>query len=137
MDQALGIEKASLATVVSLNSCVLDIYQDALRFTPVFGNLFDMAAQAVACSMKMQMNWLTLLTPQHVATPDSRVASTSGGQAQPREEDLAHSMDIAIGAQSTAPSSTATSISAGRAQRKAKADVLERSMDIAIGARAA
>jgi hypothetical protein len=50
MDQALGIEKASLSTVVTLNSCVFDIYQEALRFTPVLGNLFDLVAQSVACS---------------------------------------------------------------------------------------
>jgi hypothetical protein len=101
MDQALGIEKASLATVVSLNSCVLDIYQEALRLNPVFGNLFDLVSQAVACSMELQMNWLTLLAPyalSDVATLDSRVASSSGGQAQPKADVSERSMDIAIGA---------------------------------------
>ncbi len=102
MDQALGIEKASLATVVSLSSSVLDIYECYLRFTPVFGNLVDMVSQAVACSMELQMNWLSLLAPpvlSHVATQDSRVASSSGGQAQPKADVLERSMDIAIGAQ--------------------------------------
>ena len=72
MDQALGIEKASLATVVSLSSSVLDIYESSLRFTPVFGDLIDMVSQAVACSMELQMNWLSLFAPYaslHVATP--------------------------------------------------------------------
>jgi hypothetical protein len=137
MDQALGIEKASLSTVVTLNSCVLDIYREALRYTPVFGNLFDLAAQAVACSIELQMNWLTLLAPQHVATPGSTVASNSGRQNNPTDEDLAHSMDIAIGERFVEPSSTVTSISRGHVQRKAKAEVLERSLDIAIGARKA
>ncbi len=92
MDQALGIEKASLSTVVSLNSCVLDIYQEALRFNPVFGNLFDLAAQAVACSIELQMSWLTLLAP-----PASSHVSAAGSQAQPISDKLAQSMDIAIG----------------------------------------
>ncbi len=83
MDQALGIEKASLSTVVTLNSCALDIYQEALRFNPVFGNLFDLAAQAVACSIELQMSWLTLLAPPAL----SHVAA-AGSQSQPREEDL-------------------------------------------------
>ena len=91
MDQALGIEKASLSTVVAMNSCVFDIYQEALRFNPVFGNLFDLAAQAVACSIELQMNWLTMLAP-----PASSHFAAAGSQAQPTEKDLAHSMDIAI-----------------------------------------
>ncbi len=94
MDQALGIEKASLSTVVSLNSSVLDFYQEALRFNPVFGNLIDMVSQAVACSIELQMNWLSLLAPYDSST----VAGTSGGETQPTPDDLAHSMDIAIGA---------------------------------------
>jgi hypothetical protein len=140
MDQALGTEKASLSTVVTLNSCVLDIYRNGFGFAPVFGNLFEIAAQAVACSMELQMNWFSLLAPHslsHVATPNSRVASAASSQAQPTEEELAHSMDIVIGAQSTAPSSTVTSISAGRAERQAKADGLESGMDIAMGMRKA
>jgi hypothetical protein len=139
MNRALGIEKASLSTVVSLNSSVLDIYETSLWFAPVFSNLLDLVSQAVACSMELQMNWLTLLAPyalSHVATPDSRVASTSGCQAQPAADELAHSMDIAIGERFTVPGSTVTSRSGGRAQPPT-ADALAYSMDTAIGARAA
>lgn len=95
MDQALGIQKASMATVVSFNSSVLDIYKSSLWFTPVFGNLFDMVFQAVACSMELQMNWLTLLAPH----ASSMVASDVGGKSHPKAKAdvLAHSMDIAIG----------------------------------------
>ncbi len=138
MDHALGIEKASLATVVSLNSSVLDIYKSSLWFTPVLGNLLDMVSQAVACSMEMQMNWFTLMAPlasPHVAAAASAVAHSSGSQAQPNADEFAYSMDIAIGAEFTAPAGAVTSISGGKA--RPKAEVLERSMDIAIGARAA
>ncbi len=133
MDQALGIEKAALSTAVSLNSCALDIYQDALWFTPVFGTLFDTVFQALTSMEELQMYWFTLLAPQHVATPSSAVAGNSGTKAQPSADVLAHSMDIAIGERFTAPGSTVTSISGGQTQPKPKADVLERSMDIAIG----
>jgi hypothetical protein len=95
MDQALGIEKASLSTVVTLNSCLLDIYQEALRVNPVFGNLFDMVYQAVACSMELQMNWLTLVAPH----ASSVVASDVGGKSHPKAKAdvLERSMDIALG----------------------------------------
>ena len=100
MDRALGIEKASLSTVVSLNSSVLDIYETSLWFTPVFSNLLDMVSQAVACSMKLQMNWLTLLAPyalSHGAARESTLATNSGRQAEPTADVLERSMDIAIG----------------------------------------
>ena len=101
MDQALGIQKASLSTVIISNSCVIDIYKNVFWFAPIVGNLFDMAAQSVTCSVELQMNWLSLLAPHassHVATPDGRVASSSGGQAQPKADALERSMDIATGA---------------------------------------
>jgi len=135
MDQALGIEKASLATLVSLNSSLLDISESSLWFTPVFGNLIYVAAQAVACSIELQMSWFSLLSPQHAATPGRAVAGNAGEEAQPTAEELAQGMDIAIGEQFAAPRSTVTGISGGQAHLRA--DVLERSMDIAIGIRAA
>lgn len=132
MDQALGIEEASLSTAFVLNSYAIDICKNAFWFAPIVGNLLDMAAQSVACSMELQKNWLTLLAPHallHPATPHSRVASTSGGQAQPTAEELACSMDIAIGARLIAPSSSDN-------QAHSIEEVPENDMDIAIGARA-
>jgi len=137
MDQALGIEKASLSTVVTLNSCVLDIYQEALRFNPVFGNCFNLAALAVASSIELQMSWLILLAPQHFAMSDRPGASTSDGETRSMTDDLAHSMDAAVGVSTSAPSRRAMSITGGQARRRAKVDGLERGMDIATGARAA
>ena len=59
---------------------------------PVFGNLLDRAFRAFAFSMELQINWLTLLAPH----ASSHVA-TQGGQAHPKADELAYSMDIAIG----------------------------------------
>jgi hypothetical protein len=139
MDQALGIEKASsLTPVVDSNSCLLDIYKNAFCIAPVLSNLSDAAAQVVASCVEFQMGLFALLAPNtlsHVST----VASSSSSQHEPTAEELAFSMDIALGERFTAPRSTVTSISGGQArpQRKVKAQVLEHSMDIAIGARAA
>jgi hypothetical protein len=127
MDWAIEIEKASLATVISLNSCVLDIYKNALWFTPASGNLLDMASRALAFSMELQTNWLTVLAPH----ASSHVA-TQGRQAQPTADELAYSMDIAIGAQFEVPSSTVAGSSGVQAQPTADAP----ESNIAIGARA-
>ena len=59
---------------------------------PVFGHLLLMASRAFAFSMEFQMNWLTLPAPH----ASSHVA-TLGRQAQPTADELAYSMDIAIG----------------------------------------
>jgi hypothetical protein len=139
MDRATEIEKASQATVVCLNSCVLDIYKNAFWFAPEVGTLFDTAAESFAFCMESQMNWLDQLASLALSGVCTVASSSGSRQAQPTSEVLAHSMDIAIGERFTAPRSTVTSISGGQAkpQRKVKAAVLEHSMDIAIGARAA
>ena len=124
MDQAIEIQKASLSTVVCLNSCAIDIYQNAFWFAPVLSNLFDAAAQSFTFCMELQLNWLTLLIPaSHAASPSSSA------------EELAHSMDIAIGEQATATASSSTVASSSGTQAQPKAEVLETDMDIAIGAR--
>lgn len=133
MDGALGLEKASLSTVVCLNSYVFDMYQDALRFTPVFGNCFGVAAQALAFSMELQMNWLRLLVPHTLLPRVSGMASSSGNQ--PIADELADSMDMAIGARVAAPRSAAASSSVRKAQPQPTPDRLAYSMDIAIGER--
>jgi hypothetical protein len=101
MDQAIGIEKASLTTVIRLNSSVIDIYKNAFWFAPVFGDLLDTAAKSFAFCMELQMNWLTMMVPHanEVAAPSSTVASSSGSQAPPTAEVPESDLDIAIGAQ--------------------------------------
>lgn len=94
MDQAIGIEKASLATVVCLNSCAIDIYKNGLWFSPVLGNLFDAAAQAFASCMELQMNFLARQA-SHIS---GTVASIHGMQVRQTAEVLERSMDIVTGA---------------------------------------
>jgi hypothetical protein len=141
MDRALGMEKASLDAVVRLHSCLIDLYQNAFCFAPELGNLIETAVQSVAFCMEVQLSWLALLAP-HASSHGSTTASNSGNRTTPTAEELAHSMDIAIGEWYTAPGGTVASISDRQARpaadvRENNMDILEIHMDIAIGAHAA
>jgi hypothetical protein len=133
MDQALGIEKESLAPVVGFNSCLLDLYKNAFCLAPVLSNLSDAAAQVFASYVELQMGLIALLAPNtlsHVST----VASSSRSQVQPNEEELAFSMDIALGQRFTAPSRMVARTTA-KQQAEPEAEELAQNMDIAIGER--
>lgn len=95
IDGEMGIEKASLASFVRLNSCLLELYRNTLWPSAVFGEFLNAARQAFAFSMELQMNWLNLIAPH--GKQCSATASISGRHAEPAEA-LARSMDIAIGA---------------------------------------
>jgi hypothetical protein len=101
MDQALGIEKASLAPVVGSHSCLLGMYERALSFTPVFGNYLEAVSQALASSMELQLKFLNLLALP-VWSHASQGEVISAGQHQPTADELAQSMDVALGEQYTA-----------------------------------
>lgn len=95
MDRALGIEKASLDKATRCKK--------ASWFVPIPGKLFDVATEAIASYMKLQMNWMILCVPRaslHVG----KAASNSDSQAKPTAEVLERSMDIAIGQQQVAVS---------------------------------
>ncbi len=132
MDQAIGIEKASLSTGVRLDSCLVD--KKASWFAPV-GKLFKTAAQTIGFCMEMRRSWLSLLAP-HALSHVRTVASNSSSQSQPSPDELAYSMDIAIGAQHVAaPRSTVASSSVRKAQPQPTSNELAYCMDIAIGER--
>jgi hypothetical protein len=133
MDQAIGIEKASLTTLVSLNSSVLDLCKNTFWYAPVFSDLLDATARSLTFSMEMQMSWLTALAP--LATKGFHTASSSDGPTRHEDDKLAESMDIALGAGVSAPSSTVPSNSDQHSQPAEEES--EYVMDKAIGARAA
>jgi hypothetical protein len=132
IDQAIEIEKVSLATVVCLNSCILDIHKYAFLLAPVPSYVFATAAQAFASCVELHINWLTLMG-SHVLSHVNTAAAGPGSQAQTTSEELAHCMDIAIGERFTAQGSTVASSSGSQAPPKA--DVSENYMGTAIGAR--
>ncbi len=108
MDQAIGIEKASPAAVVRLNSDAVDQYVNSLRLSPALGDLFNTAAQAFASYMELQMRLLTLMASYVSDT----VECISDMQAQLTPEVLERSMDTAIGQRFAVPLSVVASISA-------------------------
>src|ERR1039457_6247959 len=126
IDPALEVERAPFPKVASLKSSLLDLYANAFWFAPAFGYLLEKAANPFAFCMELHKSWLTLL----VSRASSSVASSSGSQAQPTPEELAHYMDIATGEWFEASSSSGS-------ETQLTAEVLERSMDIAIGERKA
>jgi len=117
MDRAIGIEK-----------------KKASWFAPV-GKLFKVAAQTIGFCMEMRRSWLSLpasLVLPHVST----VASHPSSQSQSSPDELAYSMDIAIGKQHVAAADrTGASSSVWKAQPQPTPDELAYSMDIAIGER--
>jgi hypothetical protein len=95
IDRALGIEEASLASVVRFNSSVLDFYWNTACLAPLVAQLIDAALQAFGFSVELQMAWLNLIAPHPWQWLP--LASNSGRQTYPPADVLERSMDIAIG----------------------------------------
>jgi len=117
MDQAIGMEKASLDAVLHMQSCVMDAcdvsnydvskFEAATCFTPALGNLFDVMVQTFTTFMELQLAWLTMMTPYaapktetvlHAVAPARKVTGIVRTMPHPPAQGLEHSMDIAIGA---------------------------------------
>jgi hypothetical protein len=99
MDRVIGIEKASFATAVNLQSYAIDIYKNAFSFSPTLASLFETAAQAFASCMELQLSLLSMSVPHVIQRFDtwSATASQSGSRAHSEAERLESSMDIALG----------------------------------------
>ncbi|MGC2211392.1 MAG: hypothetical protein WA532_14900 [Candidatus Korobacteraceae bacterium] len=129
MDQAIGIETASLAAVVRLNSCATDSSMYAVWFAPAFGSLFNTAAQAFASCMELQLRLMSLMA-SHVS---DTVETLTGLQVQVTAEVLERSMDIAIGERFALPSSMGSN-SGGQAQTIAEVPESYTEEAMAVGA---
>jgi len=99
LEQAMEIEKASLATLVSLSAYAIDLSKSAalfapITFSPLAGDVLDTATKAYASFLDLQMYWLTLLMPQ----ADKPTASGSHKQPQAKAAPSAESgMDVVLG----------------------------------------
>lgn len=91
IDQSLAIEEASLASVVRLHSCVIDLY-----LSPVLAQMMDAARHAFVFSVGLQMASVNVVAPY--AWQWLPLANNSGRQSCPSAELIERSMDIAIGA---------------------------------------
>jgi hypothetical protein len=106
MDQALGVEQASLSAAVEINEYLFDIYQKSFWITPAFADLFDTAAKTFAFYTNLQMSWFALMVPQaklasealsRFAEPGSGMMSGFGGSARSTAAGAESSEDTAIG----------------------------------------
>ena len=99
MEQAIEIEKVSLATLACLNSCTIEIFKNAWWFAPV---LVPGVSRTVESSSGGQPTEDELAYAMDIAigeqytVPRSTVTSISSGQAQPTEELPESGMEIAI-----------------------------------------
>jgi hypothetical protein len=119
VDQAIGNENSSLPSKAKAS----------------WFALFKAAAHAVGFYVGVHRSWLALPAP-HASSRMSTGASNAGNPSRKSPDDLAHSMDVAIGPQPVAAlKSTAASRSVTIAQPQPTPDDLAYSMDIAIGAR--
>jgi len=144
MNRTIGkkeVSNPSLASGSSSKSDVLDVpAKKASLFAPV-EKLFKAAAHAVVSCMEMQRSWLARFAA-HAMSRASTAASSSGNVPKPTPDDLAYSMDIALGERLTASSSRVIGSSrhplASRSrinQSQPTQDDLAYGMDVAIGAR--
>lgn len=105
MDRAIGYQE-SFDAAISLQSGLIEMFEQATWYTPAVCNLLDMAAQAVKACLDLQLIWLSMMAPQAV----SRAEATShhlelvpcgggpGDRGPHTVEGFEYSMDIAIGA---------------------------------------
>jgi hypothetical protein len=61
MDQALGVQKASLNAVVKMQNDVIEMQKHAFEHEPAIGNIFEAASQAYATCLNIQLSWLNMM----------------------------------------------------------------------------
>jgi hypothetical protein len=114
MDRAIGLEQESRAMVAHAQSKMVEMLDQDGWLTPTLSSVFAMTAQMMQCCVEVQRNWLAILAASATASsspmalPEASsyhlpaIACTSRAsvavQPQLSEEDYAHSMDVAIGA---------------------------------------
>ena len=130
MDQALGIEKASLSAMVEINSCALDTCEH------LAGDLWGAAVRVFASCVQAQLSWLTLMLPS-VCEESKALRNVAAAAGMPS---IDQGMDVVIGAGSGDSWADMTlSISpAGRTAGQARpVEAPELCMDLEIGETAA
>jgi hypothetical protein len=120
MDQALGMEKASLDAATRMQSFAIGILEHASwsisdiasDAAPARDNLFDFVAQTVLSCLQLQLYCLAMMSPHVIERIDTSLplAASCGKAAnrvrslpRPPAEGAEHHMDIAIGARAAEP----------------------------------
>ena len=98
LEQAIEMQSASLAALVSVSSYAIDLSRSAGLFSPMAfsalpGDFLDTATKAYASFLDLQMCWLALLRPQA-----AHADAVSHGKLPARALPLEEGMDAAFGA---------------------------------------
>jgi hypothetical protein len=88
MDQALGIEKASLSAMAEINSCALDSCEH------LAGDLLGAAVRVFASCVQAQLSWFTLMLP-YVCEENKALPCVAAAAGAPS---IDQGMDVVIGA---------------------------------------
>ena len=118
MDRALGVQKASLAAVVKMQSDVVKMQSEVIEMQrhtfegePVLGDVFETASeaatQAYATCLEIQLSWLDMMATFakqgcemwfQLATMGGTLAGTPASQPQPELEEEEESIAYGVGA---------------------------------------
>jgi hypothetical protein len=69
--EAIELERVSVASLVSLNSCAIDAYKTALCFPLFVAPFLETMTKSLQCCLMLQSNWLDLLMPRACSTAAS------------------------------------------------------------------
>jgi len=97
LEQAIEMEKASLAAFVSLTSYAVDLSNSASLFSPIAlpplaGDFFGTATKLYASFVDLRMYWLNLLLPQA-----AKADAGSQARIQSKAKLTEHGMDAVVG----------------------------------------
>ena len=107
MDQALGVQKASLAAMVKMQSDVIEMQTHAFEGEPVLGDVLETASKAAAqaCStcLEFQLSWLDMMATFAKQGLEMwfQMVTMGGGlaiQPQPKMEEEEESIPYGVGA---------------------------------------
>ncbi len=111
MDRALGVQKASLAAMVKMQSDVIEMQTHAFEREPVLDDVVETAseaaAQAYSSCLEIQLSWLDMMATfakqglkmwLQMATMGSTLVGTPAIQTQPEMEEEEESIPYGVGA---------------------------------------
>lgn len=67
--EVIEIQRASLASLASLNSCAIDIYKNVFCFPQFVAPFVETMTKSLRSCLELQMNWLGLLAPRAGSAP--------------------------------------------------------------------
>lgn len=90
--EMLDLERASMASLVSLNSCAIEVYKSACGLPVLVAPFLETMTKSLQSCLELQMNWLGLLASRSGSTG----ASDPVIQDPPEAEEEAYAEDLIV-----------------------------------------